>query len=198
MGGSIAPTSGWLLTAVAPWGESEEDAYDQCLVELGLGDARIVQVRGAMLPLGFTAGSPQLLPMGSLVECHMAVATAFDGASACAAVAWAQAQTPEGEECAIVATLESDLDPEECELTLKRVLQRKLASRDLEVIDHDVAVDEVTAADGHHGTAIAALILPNSLGGIGGPTGRTREITKPVSPTGGVRTADMSGSDFSL
>ncbi len=42
------------MTAVAPWGESEEDAFDQCLVELGLGDCRLVQVQGAMLPLGFS------------------------------------------------------------------------------------------------------------------------------------------------
>ena len=28
---------GWLMTAVAPWGENAEDAYDQGLVELGLG-----------------------------------------------------------------------------------------------------------------------------------------------------------------
>ena len=28
---------GWLMTAVAPWGENAEDAYDQGLVEMGLG-----------------------------------------------------------------------------------------------------------------------------------------------------------------
>ena len=44
---------GWLMTAVAPWGENEEDAYDQGLVELGLGDARLIRVEGAMLPMGF-------------------------------------------------------------------------------------------------------------------------------------------------
>ena len=198
LGAAVKPTRGWLLTAVAPWGESEEDAFDQCLVELGLGDARIVVVQGAMLPLGFEADSPESLPMGSLVECHMAVARAWSGASACAAAAWAQCETPEGEECAIVATMSSEADSEETELLLKRVIQRKLASRDLEVISHDVAVDEVTAGDGHWGTAIAALIMPNSLGGIGGPTGRAREISRP-SPTGGIRSSDSSSaSDFSM
>ena len=42
---------GWLMTAVAPWGENAEDAYDQGLVELGLGDTRLIEVKGAMLPL---------------------------------------------------------------------------------------------------------------------------------------------------
>ena len=42
---------GWLMTAVAPWGENAEDAFDQGLVELGLGDVRLIQAQGAMLPL---------------------------------------------------------------------------------------------------------------------------------------------------
>ena len=54
---------GWLMTAVAPWGENAEDAYDQGLVELGLGDARLIEMKGAMLPLGFGATAPQPLPM---------------------------------------------------------------------------------------------------------------------------------------
>ena len=32
---SSAACPGWLMTAVAPWGENAEDAYDQGLVELG-------------------------------------------------------------------------------------------------------------------------------------------------------------------
>ena len=31
------------MTAVAPWGENAEDAFDQGLVELGLGDVRLIQ-----------------------------------------------------------------------------------------------------------------------------------------------------------
>ena len=83
------PTGGWLMTAVAPWGESEEDSFDQCLVDLGLGDCRLVQVKGAMLPMGFTAEQPRSLPMGSLVECHFSVACSWDGGTACAGGAWA-------------------------------------------------------------------------------------------------------------
>ena len=52
---------------------------------------------------------------------------------------------PEGDECAIVATITTDLDYEETVLLLRRNLQRRLASRDLEVLQFDVAVDEVTA-----------------------------------------------------
>ena len=36
------------MTAVAPWGENAEDAYDQGLVELGLGDSRLIEMKGAM------------------------------------------------------------------------------------------------------------------------------------------------------
>ena len=60
------------MTAVAPWGENAEDAYDQGLVEMGLGDSRLIEVQGAFLPMGFEATPPQPLPMGSLVECHLA------------------------------------------------------------------------------------------------------------------------------
>ena len=63
---------GWLMTAVAPWGENAEDAYDQGLVEMGLGDSRLIEVQGAFLPMGFEATPPMPLPMGSLVECHLA------------------------------------------------------------------------------------------------------------------------------
>ena len=42
-GPNISGCPGWLMTAVAPWGENQEDAYDQGLVELGLGDARFQQ-----------------------------------------------------------------------------------------------------------------------------------------------------------
>lgn len=154
---------GWLMTAVAPWGENAEDAFDQGLVELGLGDARIIQAQGAMLPLGFGATPPRPLPMGSLVECHLATAYAWNGSSASAGVAWASCVTPEGDECTIVATITTALDYEETVLLLRRNLQRRLASRDLEVIEFDVAVDEVTAGQDHHGVAIAALILPESL-----------------------------------
>ena len=42
------------MTAVAPHGvENSEDAYDQGLVELGLGDTRLIEAKGAMLPLNF-------------------------------------------------------------------------------------------------------------------------------------------------
>ena len=50
---------GWLMTAVAPWGENAEDAYDQGLVELGLGDTRLIEVKGAMLPLNSEATQPR-------------------------------------------------------------------------------------------------------------------------------------------
>ena len=54
--GAIA---GWLMTAVAPFGENEEHALDQALVDLGLGDARLIQGEGAMLPMGFEPGWPE-------------------------------------------------------------------------------------------------------------------------------------------
>lgn len=168
--GSSAKCPGWLMTAVAPWGENSEDAYDQGLVELGLGDCRLIEMKGAMLPLGFGATPPQPLPMGSLVECHLATAYAWNGSSACAGVAWAACVTPEGDNCAIVATVSTEMDYEETTLLLRRHLQRKLASRDLEVLSFDVAVDEVTAAADHYGVAMAALILPNSLS-LGARTG---------------------------
>ncbi|OUX25683.1 MAG: hypothetical protein DBX05_05535 [Candidatus Poseidoniales archaeon] len=187
------PTGGWLMTAVAPWGESEEDAFDQCLVDLGLGDCRLVQVKGAMLPMGFTAEQPRPLPMGSLVECHFSVAYSWNGGTACAGAAWARCNTPEGEEVAIVATIATEEDYEETEILLKRQMQRRLASRDLEIIEHGIAVDEITAAEGHWGGVIAALILPDSLG-IGGPVGRVRESTSST----GLRTAGDGGGNFSL
>ena len=169
------PSPGWLMTAVAPWGENAEDAYDQGLVELGLGDSRLIEAHGAFLPMGFEATPPQALPMGSLVECHLATAYAHNGSSACAGVAWAACNTPEGEECAIVAKITTELDYEETEALLKRNLQRRLASRDLEVQSFDVAVDEVTAAKDHYGVAMAVLILPESLKLAGGAAvGRVR------------------------
>ena len=166
---------GWLMTAVAPWGENAEDAYDQGLVEMGLGDSRLIEVQGAFLPMGFEATPPQPLPMGSLVECHLATSYAYSGGTACAGVAWAACTTPEGEECAIVAKITTELDYEETESLLKRNLQRRLASRDLEVVSFDIAVDEVTAAQDHYGVAMAALILPESLKmSGGGNVGRVR------------------------
>ena len=209
---------GWLMTAVAPWGENAEDAYDQGLVEMGLGDSRLIEVHGAFLPMGFEATPPQPLPMGSLVECHIATAYAYGGSSACAGVAWAACTTPEGEECAIVAKITTELDYEETESLLKRNLQRRLASRDLEVQSFDVAVDEVTAAQDHYGVAMAALILPESLKMSGGGNvgrvraGLTRQATDamadaarrvdtkaPAAPAmrpGGRR--NDGGTDFSL
>lgn len=174
------------MTAVAPWGENEEDGYDQGLVELGLGDCRLIRVEGAMLPMGFEAVPPQDLPMGSLVECHLSVSHCYDGGTASAGVAWASAASPEGDECAIVSTLSTDMDYEETEMLLKRNLQRRLASRDLEVTSFDIAVDEVTSGPEHHGVALAALIMPNSLGISSGGTGRVR------SRSTGVRQAEIA------
>ncbi|DAC06735.1 MAG: hypothetical protein DWC05_01550 [Candidatus Poseidoniales archaeon] len=175
---------GWLMTAVAPWGENAEDAFDQGLVELGLGDVRLIQAQGAMLPLGFESAPPRPLPMGSLVECHLATSYAWNGSSASAGVAWASCVTPEGDECAIVATISTDRDYEETVLLLRRNLQRRLASRDLEVLQFDVAVDEVTAGPDHHGVAVAALILPESLSlGARTKTGPIRgALTRKAAP----------------
>ncbi len=182
-----AACPGWLMTAVAPWGENAEDAYDQGLVEMGLGDSRLIEVQGAFLPMGFEATPPKALPMGSLVECHLATAFSYNGSSACAGVAWAACTTPEGEVCAIVAKISTELDYEETEALLKRNLQRRLASRDLEVQSFDVAVDEVTAAQDHYGVAMAALILPDSLRMSGGGnvgrvrSGLTRQATEAMA-----------------
>ena len=205
-------TPGWLMTAVAPWGENSEDAFDQGLVEMGLGDCRLIRVEGAMLPMGFEPVPSRPLPMGSLVECHLAVAIAIDRGTASAGVGWASAITPEGDECSIVASLVTEEDYEETGSLLKRNLQRKLASRDLEVSAFDIAVDEVTAGHKHHGVAMAALIMPDSLNIGMGARGRIRTPpvvkqadeggaafgTKPSGPvkSSGTREAD-SGMDFS-
>lgn len=173
-GASSGSCTGWLMTAVASWGESTEDAFDQCLVELGLGDSRLIRMEGAMLPMGFSPTPPTDLAMGSLVECHVAQAHTEDGGTASAGVAWAECVTPEGDECAIVATLSTDLPFEDTELMLKRELKRIMSSRDLEVVRHEMAVDEVTAAEDHHGCALAALIIPDSLNIQSGEVGRVR------------------------
>ncbi len=154
---------GWLMTAVAPWGENQEDAYDQGLVELGLGDARLIRVEGAMLPMGFEPVAPEPLPMGSLVECHLAIAHAFDGGIASAGIAWAHCKTPEEDECSITASISTQSDSITTDELLRKNFRNKLASRDLEVIEFDIAVDEVTAGQGHFGVALAALILPETM-----------------------------------
>ena len=133
-GGALA---GWLMTAVAPFGENEEHAMDQALVELGLGDARLIRGEGAMLPMGFEPGVPQDLPMGTLVECHLSKATVHSSGIASAGVAWALCTTPEGDECAIVSTMSHQGSMEECEVELRRNLQRKLGNRDLELSKDD-------------------------------------------------------------
>ena len=187
-GGSIA---GWLMTAVAPFGENEEHALDQALVELGLGDARLIQGEGAMLPIGFEPGTPQDLPMGTLVECHLSKATVHSSGIASAGVAWALCVTPEGDECAIVSTMSHQGSMEECEIELRRNLQRKLGSRDLELRKSEsggalfeCAVDEIEAQEGFHGVVLAALILPNSLN-IGVSSGPTRSRNLGISSIGG-------------
>ena len=106
------------------------------------------------------------------------------------------------------------MDYEETSLLLRRNLQRRLASRDLEVISFDVAVDEVTAGADHHGVAMAALILPNSLnfggkmstgpirGGLSVPVDNQQkrvDVKAPAAPAmrpGGRRSG--GNSDFSL
>ncbi len=187
-GGALA---GWLMTAVAPFGENEEHAMDQALVELGLGDARLIRGEGAMLPIGFEPGVPQDLPMGTLVECHLSKATVHNSGTASAGVAWALCTTPEGDECAIVSTMSHQGSMEECEVELRRNLQRKLGNRDLELSKGDdgralfeCAVDEIEAQDGFHGVVLAALILPNSLN-LGSSSGPTRSRNLGVSSIGG-------------
>jgi hypothetical protein len=190
-GGGLA---GWLMTAVAPFGENGEHAMDQALVELGLGDARLIRGEGAMLPMGFEPGTPQDLPMGTLVECHLSKATVYGAGTptiASAGVAWALCTTPEGDECAIVSTMSHQGAMEECESKLRRNLRRKLGSRDLEIRKDDsgkamfeCAVDEIEAQEGFHGVVLAALILPNSLN-IGNSSGPTRSRNLGVSSIGG-------------
>ena len=187
-GGGLA---GWLMTAVAPFGENEAHAMDQALVELGLGDARLIRGEGAMLPMGFEPGTPQDLPMGTLVECHLSKATVFGQGIASAGVAWALCSTPEGDECAIVSTMSHNGSMEECETELRRNLQRKLGNRDLELRKDDdgkamfeCAVDEIEAQEGFHGVVLAALILPNSLS-LGGSSGPTRSRNLGISSIGG-------------
>ena len=68
--------------------------------------------------------------------------------------------TPEGDECAVVATITTDRDYEETVLLLRRNLQRRLASRDLEVVKFDVAVDE-SAWTGPPRCRCRSLILPD-------------------------------------
>ncbi len=198
---STGSCTGWLMTAVAPWGETKEDAFDQCLVEIGLGDSRLIRVEGAMLPMGFEAVPPEDLPMGSLVECHIAESYTEDGGTASAGVAWAQCVTPEGDECSIVGTISTLMGYEETVVALKRSLKYKLSSRDLEVVSHEVAVDEVTAAEGHYGCATAALILPESLNLGNSEVGRvrgslTRSLGSGGPPVGG--SSSIGGSDFTF
>ena len=59
------------MTGVSSWGENAEDAFDQCLVEMGLGDVRINQGRGCNASFGISSNNTENLPMGALVECHL-------------------------------------------------------------------------------------------------------------------------------
>ncbi len=205
-------TGGWLMTSVAPWGENREDAFDQSLVEMGLGDTRMIRVEGAMLPMGFVPQPARALGMGSLVECHLAVGETWDGGSACAGVAYALAVSPEGDECAIVSTISTKVDADETEILLRHALRRRMASRDLELREggnsYDVAVDEVTAGPEHHGVVIAGLILPQTFDFQPvGAVGRVREITAsddddhapgPRRLAGTRETSEKSGVRFDL
>ena len=145
-----------------------------------------------MLPTGFEPGQPQDLPMGTLVECHLAKATVHESGIASAGVAWALCVTPEGDECAIVSTLAMRESMADCSAELRRNLQRKLANRDLELrkdeegrVMFDSAVDEIEGQADFHGVVLAALILPNSLNMGGGPSGPVRSRSAGVSSIGG-------------
>ena len=58
-----------------------------------------------------------------------------------------------------LASLSTQQDSMVTDELLRKNFRNKLASRDLEVIEFDIAVDEVTAGPDHHGVALAALIL---------------------------------------
>ena len=97
-------------------------------------------------------------------------------------VGCAIAETPEGDQCAFVATISSEEDADETSILLKPELRKRMASRDLEVLDYEIAVDEVTSAPGHHGVVLAALILPDSLNfQPKGAMGRVREMIRELS-----------------
>jgi len=98
-----------------------------------------------------------------LVECHLAIGHSFNGGIASAGVAWAHCKTPEGDECSITASISTQMDSISTDELLRKNFRNKLASRDLEVIEFDIAVDEVTAGQGHYGVALAALILPETM-----------------------------------
>ena len=84
---------------------------------------------------------------------------------------------------------------------------------DLEVISFDLAVDEVTAGAVHHGVAMAALIMPNSLnfggrqstgpirGGLSVPEEKQQkrvDVKAPAAPALRPGSRKGPGTDFSL
>ena len=190
------------MTAVAPFGENEAHALDQALVELGLGDARLIQGEGAMLPMGFKPGTPQDLPMGTLVECHLSKATVHSSGIASAGVAWALCVTQKETSVPLCRPCPPRFHGRMRNRTTAKpsakVRQSRLELRKSEDGSalFECAVDEIEAQEGFHGVVLAALILPNSLN-IGGSSGPTRSATLvyPVSVKAWVALADWAEVD---
>ena len=75
--------------------------------------------------------------MGSLVECHLATSFAYNGGSACAGVAWAACRTPEVKNVQLLQRLQLNWITKK-QKHFSRETQRRLASRDLEVVSFDM------------------------------------------------------------
>ena len=136
-------------------------------------------MQGAMLPLGFQAVPPRPCRWG-----HSWNATwpaPMRGAVPAPAPAWPTPWPARQKVNRAPSWRRSPptTDFEETTPLLRRNLQRRLASRDLEVESFDLAVDEVTAGRDHHGVAVAALILPDSLSNLGNQ--RTGPVRKSMT-----------------
>ncbi len=134
---------------------SDLNAFDQALIEAGIGEQNLVSV-SSVLPVGIEEVEPQQLPRGAITHCVLAQERGTEGETISAGIAYGFRQDGEG---GYVAEGHGHMG----ETALTEILEWKMNEiarhRGVELKDIQTQVEALQVPMDHYGACITALVL---------------------------------------
>lgn len=143
-------TSGSAVSTV-----TDLNAFDQALIAADIGEQNLVPV-SSVLPEGIEEVDPRPLERGAVTPCILAQERGTEGELVSAGIAYGYREDGEG---GYVAEAHGHMSRDSLEEILEWKLEEIGRHRDVDLVDIECVIEELTIPLDHYGTAVAGLVL---------------------------------------
>ncbi len=149
------PTRYFVVSGAATSPVSDLNAFDQALLEAGIGEQNLVAV-SSVLPEGVEEVKPQEMPMGAITHCVLAQQRGTEGETVSAGIAYARRADGNG---GYVAEGHGHMGSKALQEVLEWKMNEIAKHRDVELGQIEYMIEGLEVPMDHYGACITALVF---------------------------------------